>query len=169
MQRSFLRRPYAATAILALAFGLILQFTAVRSEAIIAILIGLRSGPTGLTRGTEAVMGVYVPLSRTTRGSVQVVNSIKDGTSNIVVGQETLSLTPGGPCGWVRVRVLDNGSVLFNGRATSFTVPEGGQLQILSQVQGQAPRGTQLVGTFQITNLEDGRVLALLPYIEQGN
>lgn len=144
-----------------------LLITSRSAEAIIAILIGLRSGPVGLTRGTEGTFGVYLPVSRSVRTPLPVVNAITDGTSNTIFAREDLTLVPGGPCGWVHVKVFENGSVQLNGRTLAITVPEDGRLQLVSQVTTQAPKGTVLVGSVQVTELATNRILALLPYIEQ--
>ena len=63
--------------------------TARPAQAIIAILIGLRQGPAGVTRGTEAVLGVYASPRHSSVSSIRAVNTITDGTSNTVLVQES--------------------------------------------------------------------------------
>ncbi len=172
MMQKYVRPRFGRMLLLALAIGAVatpLLLTSRSAEAIIAILIGLRSGPVGLTRGTEGTFGVYLPTSRSVRTPLPVVNTITDGTSNTIFARENLTLVPGGPCGWVHVKVFENGSVQLNGRALGITVPEDGRLQLVSQVTTQAPKGTTLVGSVQVSELATNRVLALLPYIEQDN
>ncbi len=164
--------PLWRVAALALALSAVVLplFVATRSaDAIIAILIGLRSGPVGLTRGTEGTFGVYLEPNRNLRGSLQIVNTIRDGSSHIVLAQETQTLVPGGPCAWVHVKVFDGGGVQLNGRTLGLMVPEDGRLQLVSRVTTQAPKGTILIGSVQVTELANNRVIALLPYIEQEN
>jgi hypothetical protein len=139
------------------------------AEAIIAILIGIRQGPVGLTRGTEAVIGLYATSEGRRTAPIGASVGISDGTSNTVLVAENLALTPGGPCEWVRIAVLGDGSVRVNGKPIAGNVPESGQLQLVSQVRSRAPRGINIHGSLQLVDLDSGKVTAVLPYIEQDN